>query len=119
MATSYFLAVVIGLLAALGSSDERLALLFAAMLGLGFGAESDIMPYLAGRYFGLKAFGEIYGWLFGAFAFGAVLGPLLMGLVFNATGSYRLALLMLIPVTALGAGLMLPLGKRRSAAPAP
>ena len=118
VATSYFLAVVIGLLAALGSSDERLALLFAAMLGLGFGAESDIMPYLTSRYFGLKAFGEIYGWLFGAFAFGAVLGPLLMGLVFDATGSYRLALLMFIPATALGAGLMLPLGKRQSAAPA-
>jgi MFS family permease len=113
VATSYFLAVVLGLLAALGSSDERLALLFAAMLGVGFGAESDLMPYLTARYFGLKSFGEIYGWIFGAFAFGAVLGPFLMGWIFDTTGSYRLALLILIPATALGAGLMLPLGERQ------
>jgi MFS family permease len=113
VATSYFLAVVLGLLAALGSSDERLALVFAAMIGVGFGAESDLMPYLTARYFGLKAFGEIYGWIFGAFAFGAVLGPFLMGWVFDTTGSYRIALLILIPVTVLGAGLMLPLGERR------
>jgi MFS family permease len=112
VATSYFLAVVLGLLAALGSSDERLALLFAAMLGIGFGAESDLMPYLTARYFGLKSFGEIYGWIFGAFAFGAVLGPFLMGWIFDTTGSYQLALLILIPATALGAGLMLPLGER-------
>src|SRR5262245_48605175 len=114
VATSYFLAVVLGLFAALGSSDERLALVFAAMLGLGFGAESDLMPYLTARYFGLKSFGEIYGWIFGAFAFGAVLGPFLMGWVFDTTGSYQIALLILIPATTLGAGLMLPLGERRS-----
>jgi MFS family permease len=116
VATGYFLVVVIGLFAALGSSNERLALLFAAMIGLGFGAESDIMPYLTACYFGLKSFGEIYGWIFGAFAFGAVLGPLLMGLVFDATGSYRVALLIFIPATALGAGLMLPLGAERRVA---
>jgi MFS family permease len=116
VATSYFLAVVLGLLAALGSSDERLALLFAAMLGVGFGAESDLMPYLTARYFGLKSFGEIYGWIFGAFAFGAVLGPFLMGWIFDTTGSYQLALLILIPATALGAGLMLPLGERQPVA---
>ena len=119
VATSYFLAVVLGLLAALGSSDERLALLFAAMLGVGFGAESDLMPYLTARYFGLKSFGEIYGWIFGAFAFGAVLGPFLMGWVFDTTGSYRLALLILIPATVLGAGLMLPLGERQPAVAVP
>ncbi len=119
VATSYFLAVVLGLLAALGGSDERLALVFAAMLGVGFGAESDLMPYLTARYFGLKSFGEIYGWIFGAFAFGAVLGPFLMGWVFDTTGSYQLALLILIPATALGAGLMLPLGERRPAVAVP
>ncbi|HEV8715200.1 MAG TPA: MFS transporter [Candidatus Binatia bacterium] len=119
VAMSYFLTVVLGLLAALGSSDERLALLFAAMIGLGFGAESDIMPYLTARYFGLKSFGEIYGWIFGAFAFGAVVGPFLMGWVFDTTGSYRVALLIFIPATALGAGLMLPLRERRPALAVP
>ncbi len=39
--------------------------------------------------FGLRAFGEIYGYLFAAFVLGAGVGPLIMGGGFDATGSYR------------------------------
>ena len=42
-----------------------------------------------------------------------------MGWVFDTTGSYQIALLILIPATALGAGLMLPLGERRPAVAVP
>ncbi|MCS6925137.1 MAG: MFS transporter [Candidatus Binatia bacterium] len=114
VAFAHFMAVTIGLCAALGAANHGLALLFAAMVGLGFGAESDLMPYLIGRHFGLAAFGTIFGWLYGAFAFGAVLGPLLMGWIFDTTGSYQLAVIVLLPATVLGAALMLPLGKRPS-----
>lgn len=113
VAFAHFMAVTIGLCAALGAHAHGLALLFAAMVGLGFGAETDLMPYLIGRHFGLTAFGTIFGWLYGAFALGAVLGPLLMGWIFDTTGSYRLAVIVLLPATVLGAGLMLPLGKRQ------
>src|SRR5262249_56158868 len=85
-------------------------LVFGAMVGLGLGGETDIMAYLISHHFGLASFGKIFGWLYGAFAFGAVLGPLLMGWVFDTSGSYHGALMILIPATALGAGLMLPLG---------
>jgi MFS family permease len=110
VAAGYFLAVVIGLLAAMKSDTLGFAFVFAAMVGLGFGAETDIMPYLIGQHFGLRFFGTIFGWVYGAFAFGAVLGPLLMGWIFDTTGSYQLALSIFIPATILGAGLMLPLG---------
>jgi MFS family permease len=113
VAAGLFLIVAVGLLAGLNAGDQRLAFVFAAMIGLGFGAETDLMPYLIGHHFGLAAFGKIFGWLYGAFAFGAVLGPLLMGRVFDTTGSYQIALMILIPATALGAGLMLPLGGQR------
>jgi MFS family permease len=99
-----------GLLAAFNAGEMRFALLFAALAGLGFGAETDIMPYLIGHHFGVTSLGKIFGWIYGAFAFGGMLGPLLMGKVFDATGSYHLALTILIPATALSAGLMLPLG---------
>lgn len=112
VAAGLFMTVAVGLLAGLNAGDQRLALVFAAMIGLGFGAETDLMPYLIGHHFGLAAFGKIFGWLFGAFAFGAVLGPLLMGWVFDTTGSYQIALMILIPATAVGAVLMLPLGNR-------
>jgi MFS family permease len=114
VAAGLFLGVVVGLVAAFGASDIRLALVFAAMAGLGFGAETDLMPYLIAHHFGLSSFGRIFGWLYGAFAFGAVLGPLLMGIVFDTTASYDLALTLLIPATIIGAGLMLPLGAEKT-----
>jgi spore maturation protein SpmB len=39
----------------------------AFLVGLGMGAEADVIAYLVSRYFGLKAFGEIYGFAFGSF----------------------------------------------------
>jgi MFS family permease len=105
-----FLGVVVGLIAAFGADQMPQALIFAAMIGLGFGAETDLMPYLIAHHFGLASFGRIFGWIYGAFAFGGMLGPLLMGKTFDATGSYHLALTILIPATILSAALMLPLG---------
>lgn len=113
VAAGLFLGIVIGLVAAFGAQDVRLAFVFAAMVGLGFGAETDLMPYLIAHHFGLASFGRIFGWLYGAFAFGGMLGPLLMGKVFDATSSYDLALTVLIPATIVSAGLMLPLGWTR------
>lgn len=114
VAGGLFLGVVIGLVAAFGAQDITLALVFAAMIGLGFGAETDLMPYLIAHHFGLASFGKIFGWIYGAFAFGGMLGPLLMGKVFDATGSYDIALTILIPATLVSAGLMLPLGASKA-----
>ncbi|MGE4091624.1 MAG: MFS transporter [Candidatus Binatia bacterium] len=111
VAAGLFLGVVVGLSAAFGANDFRLALVFGALIGLGFGAETDLMPYLIAHHFGLASFGRIFGWLYGAFAFGAVIGPLLMGKIFDATGSYHTALSILIPATIIAAVLMLPLGR--------
>ena len=60
----------------------------AAMIGLGFGAESDLIGYFVSRYFGLKSFGEIYGYIYGAFLVGAGAGPLLLGIGHDYFGSY-------------------------------
>ena len=111
VAAGLFLGVVVGLFAAFHAHDLRFALLFAAMAGLGFGAETDVMPYLIGHHFGVSSLGKIFGWIYGAFAFGGMLGPFLMGRTFDATGSYHLALSILIPATVIGAVLMLPLGR--------
>ena len=112
VATGLFLGVVVGLVAAFSAEELPSALVFAAMIGLGFGAETDLMPYLIAHYFGLASFGRIFGWIYGAFALGGMLGPLLMGKTFDATGSYHLALTILIPATILSAVFMLALGIR-------
>src|SRR5215470_10045564 len=65
----------------------------AMLIGFGYGSESATIPYLVGRYFGLRSFGEIYSYLFITVPLGGALGPVLMGAGFDRTGSYRLALL--------------------------
>jgi MFS family permease len=68
------------------------AFLGAALIGLGMGAEADVMPYLISRYFGLASFSEIYGYAFTAYALAGALGPLLMGWSFDRFHSYSTVL---------------------------
>lgn len=72
----------------------------AILIGLGLGAEVDVMPYLVSRYFGLRSLGEIYGLIFASFTFGMATGPYLMGAGFDATRSYTQPLSALIAVMA-------------------
>ena len=65
----------------------------AALIGLGIGAEADVIPYLISRHFDLASFGELYGCAFTSFAFAAALGPVIMARIFDLTGSYDIAIL--------------------------
>lgn len=85
----------------------------AFLVGLGLGAEADIIAYLLGRYFGLRSFGTAFGFAFGFFVLAAGVGPLLMGLAFDRTGSYRPALAAFCVATALAAVLVGRLGPYR------
>jgi nitrate/nitrite transporter NarK len=87
-------------------------------VGLGQGSEFDILPYAISRYFGLRALGEIYGYAFAAIALGGALGPLVMGVSFDATGSYSLALVSFAVASFTAAGLMMGLGPYRVWEPA-
>ena len=80
----------VGILAA-GAGGPAL-ILAATALGFGLGAEVDVIGFMVSRYFGLRSFGEIYGCMFAIFTVGTGLGPVLMGLSFDETRSYTLAL---------------------------
>jgi cyanate permease len=73
----------------------------------------DIIAYLTSRYFGLRAFGEIYGYAFGSYALAGALGPWLMGLGFDRTGSYGTVLAGFLVAMLVAAGAMLKLGPYR------
>jgi MFS family permease len=65
----------------------------ALTIGLGFGAESDVIALLTSRYFGQRSFGAIYGALLAVFLIGASAGPPLFGFGREAFGSYSPMLL--------------------------
>ena len=74
------------------------------LVGFAAGAEFDIVAFLATKYFGLKAYGKIYGLLYIALFVGAAFAPPIFGMVLDKQGSYRSVLLVFsvaIPVAAL------------------
>lgn len=68
------------------------AIIAVLLCGAGLGVEIDMMGFFISRYFGIRTFGEIYGYMFPGFAIGVGLGPYLMGLDYDRTHSYQLAL---------------------------
>ena len=110
---SFFLALMLGLLLLWSGVSGPLAFVAAMLVGLGLGAEVDIIGYLVGRYFGLRAFGEIYGYVFAIFYLGGGVGPFLMGKGFDATGSYSLVLGSFVVLTLIASVLLSRLGPYR------
>jgi len=108
--TIAFSLVAAGIFLLFGGATEGSAYFAAMLIGFGYGAESATIPYLVGRYFGLRSFGEIYSYLFITVPLGGALGPVLMGAGFDRTGSYRLALLFCGVATVVAALMMLRLG---------
>ncbi len=90
-----------------------LVLLAVFLIGLGMGSEVDIIAYLVSRYFGLRAFGEVYGYAFASYVVAGALGPWLMGLGFDHSGSYGSVLVGFFVATLLAVVLMTWLGPYR------
>ncbi len=70
------------------------------LLGASVGAEISLAKFLHARYFGNRAFGEVFGVQFLFIGLSAGIGPIAMGLLHDATGGYRSGIL-------LAAGLLL------------
>jgi predicted MFS family arabinose efflux permease len=71
------------------AGTSAIALVGAALLGVGLGSEADVAPYLLARYFGRKHFSVIYGLTWTAYAVGGGIGPLVVGHLYDRAGSYE------------------------------
>ena len=110
VAISFLCGPIVGMLILAQGGTGSTAILSAALLGLGVGAEVDLIAYMASRYFGLKSFGEIYGYLFGTFIVGTGLGPLATGIAFDRMGNYSTIFISYAVLLGLSCLLMLRLG---------
>jgi MFS family permease len=98
---------------ALGAAASLpLLMALSLVIGLGFGAESDVIALLIMRYFGRRSFGAIYGWLLSAFLVGASIGAPLFGFAHDAFHSYGVACFVATGVMALAVVFMLVLDRQ-------
>ena len=83
----------------------------ALAVGLAAGAETDMIAYMASRYFGMVNYGRIYGLLFLPFGIASAISPAIYGWTRDATGDYDLALNIASGMFVLGAVVLLGLGR--------
>lgn len=75
----------------LAATDYGWLLVFAAVLGLGYGVRIALMPVILIELFGLQSLGAVLGVFFTATGVSALLGPPLAGFIVDYSGSYRWA----------------------------
>lgn len=88
-----------------------LAALAGFLLGFAAGAESDLIAYLTGRYFGMAHYGKIYGMLYMPFGVFSAISPIVYSSVRDSTGSYDQILFLAMFGYIIGGGLLLLLGR--------
>jgi predicted MFS family arabinose efflux permease len=85
------------------AGSGSMALLGAAVLGVGLGSEADVGPYLLARYFGRRHFSVLYGLTWTAYAIGGGTGPLWIGHLYDRAGSYQARFIVYLSAVAFGA----------------
>lgn len=89
----------------------------AIVIGLSLGAETDLIAYLATRFFGMKNYGFAFGSLLGFLSLGVGVGPWLGGLFFRIFESYHIFQNLLAGVFVISALLIGLIGRYPTARP--
>lgn len=89
----------------------NLAMLAAFLLGFAAGAESDLIAYLTGRYFGMAHYGKVYGMLYMPFGLFSAISPIVYARVRDVSGSYDAILQVALFGFLVGGALLLLLGR--------
>ena len=96
------LAQSLGLVILIALPSTALVWTAAPVYGMALGGTGVVFALLAQETFGLKYFGTIFGLINMATAGAAFLAPIMVGVIFDATGSYNPAFASVIGIFALG-----------------
>ena len=106
---STFIIVALSYLVWLFSSDSfTLLMVFAVMLGSGYGGFIVLSPAVAVEIFGLVGLGTILGAIYTAAGIGGLLGPTLAGYLIDKTGSFSAAIIAAMIFAFVGFLLLIP-----------
>ena len=91
------------------ASSYPVMVLFALVMGAGYGGYVALSPAVIAHLFGTHRMGAMLGALYTSGGFGAMVGPPIVGLIIDRTGSYRLAISAAFAVAMLAFALLIPL----------
>jgi len=94
------------------SKEAWMLFLFASIYGFAHGALYTLISLVVAELFGTKSHGVLFGIVWFSGHLGGAIGPLMTGRIFDLTGSYQIAFLILIGMAILGLlliGLLKPL----------
>lgn len=111
VAAVFLLGLLIGTVILAAGATGPVIFIAAILVGLATGSEISEIAYIVSRYFGPKAFGQIYGIMFAAFQLGSAAGAYAMGWYFDLAGNYINALWVVAVLVAVGILLIIMLGK--------
>jgi len=87
--------------------------LFSAIYGIGFGGMYTLISPMVADLFGLGSHGVIFGTVFLSGSIGGAIGPVIMGLIFDISGSYQIGFLLLVTASAIAIVLATLISKPR------
>jgi MFS family permease len=90
--------------------------LFALLLGIGYGGFVALGPPLVAETFGVHGLGGLLGVLYTSAALGSAVGPPVAGVLISASGSYDSTIAASLAATTVALGIVLTVGRAREAA---
>jgi MFS family permease len=102
---------VVGCIILTGPVDFALVAFAVLLIGFAAGAELDLMAFFAARYFGLRHYAKIYSILYAILAVAGGVAPMLFATVYDRTASYRISFIVAAALFAVGAVILLALGR--------
>jgi MFS family permease len=81
------------------------------LTGFAAGVEYDLLAFMIARYFGVRSYSTIYGFVYGAYVLGSGIGPAVFGAVFDKYQSYDSALILASIMLVVGAFLLVLMGR--------
>ena len=107
----FLLGLLLGVVILATGTAGPMVFVAALLVGLATGSEISEIAYIVSRYFGPRAFGQIYGVMFSAFQLGSAAGAYAMGRYYDSAGTYIGALWFVACLVALGTLLIVLLGR--------
>ncbi len=107
---TFFVVAISYLVWLLASDSFTLLIIYAVLMGVGYGGFIVLSPTVTAEIFGLVGLGTILGAMYTAAGFGGLLGPTIAGYLIDKTGNYKMAIIVAMMLAFLALLLLIPVG---------